>query len=98
MRKLRLDYYGHDVAAARVLNDQEVARASLQETARDNTTKSNLQVTQLNIEQARAKLEATVAALKFKTEGTHFASEKFYAVLTALMSTINTLSVSTTTA
>ena len=45
-----------------------------------------------------AKLEASVAALKFRTEGTHYASEKFYAILTQLMGTINTLSVSTTSA
>lgn len=96
--RLQVDYYNALVGADRMLNDGALGIASLQQEVLKATAQQNIQVTDLAIQGARAKLEATVEALKFKTEGTHYASEKFYAILTALMSTINTLSVSTTTA
>ena len=95
--RLQVDYYSAQVSAARMLNDGAISKASLdQELAKANTAEF-IEINRLNIERARAKLAATVEALKFKTEGTHYASEKFYAILTQLMGTINTLSVSTTT-
>ena len=95
--RLQVEYFTAAVGQTRVLNEKEVAQASLQETARKHTTESNLHVADLDIARARAKLEATVEALKLKITGVEFASDKINSQLTALMSSINTLSVSTTT-
>jgi len=95
--RLQVDYYNALASVSRMVNDTTIARATLDSDALKISNDWNVKAMQVNIERARAKLEATVEALKFKTEGTHYASEKFYAILTALMSTINTLSVSTTT-
>lgn len=95
--RLQVDYYNGLVNEAKMLNDGQLGRAGLQQEVIKSTTQQNIQISEMTIADARAKLEATVAALKFRTEGTHYASEKFYAILTQLMGTINTLSVSTTT-
>ena len=95
--KLQVEYHTSLVSAARMLNDGALGQANLQQEVLKSTTQQNIQISEATINAARAKLEATIAALKFKTEGTHYASEKFYAILTALMGTINTLSVSTQT-
>ena len=96
--RLQVDYYNAVIAETKMINDGYIARTGLQQEVIKSTTQQNIQISEMTIADARAKLEATVAALKFKTEGTHYASEKFYAILTQLMGTINTLSVSTTTA
>lgn len=96
--RLQVDYYNSLVSASRMLNDGQLGRANLQQEVIKSTTQQNIQISEMTIADARAKLEASVAALKFRTEGTHYASEKFYAILTQLMGTINTLSVSTTSA
>jgi len=96
--RLQVDYYNGLVSEAKMLNDGQLGRANLQQEVIKSTTQQNIQISEMTIADARAKLEATVAALKFRTEGTHYASEKFYAILTQLMGTINTLSVSTTSA
>ncbi len=96
--RLQVEYFGALVSSAKMINDGALGRANLQQEVIKSTTQQNIQISEVAIANARAKLEATVEALKFKTEGTHYASEKFYAILTALMSTINTLSVSTESA
>lgn len=96
--RLQVDYYNAAVAAAKAQTDGSISQAALYQESEKANAQAFVAVQQANTDLARAKLEATIAALKFKTEGTHYASEKFYAILTALMSTINTLSVSTTTA
>jgi hypothetical protein len=94
--RLQVQYYDAQVASARMINEGMLGVSHLQQEVLKSTTQQNIQISEMAIQAARAKLEATVEALKFKTEGTHYASEKFYAILTALMGTINTLSVSTT--
>ncbi|MDD3885172.1 MAG: hypothetical protein PHW66_09635 [Gallionella sp.] len=96
--QLQVQYYSAATAAAKMLNDGALGQAGLQQEVIKSTTQQNIQISEMTIADARAKLEATVAALKFRTEGTHFASQQFFAVLTQLMSTVNTLAVSTTTA
>lgn len=96
--QLQVQYYTSLVNEAKMLNDGQLGRAGLQQEVLKSTVQQNIQISEMTIADARAKLEASVAALKFKTEGTHYASEKFYAILTQLMGTINTLSVSTTSA
>jgi len=95
--RLQVDYYNSLTSVSRMVNEAAIAKAGLDSDALKVANDWNIKAMDVNIARARAKLEATVEALKFKTEGTHYASEKFYAILTALMSTINTLSVSTTT-
>ena len=95
--KLQVELYSAIVGADKMVNDGLLGRANLQQEVLKSTTQQNIQISEMTIADARAKLEAAVAALKFRTEGTHYASEKFFALLTALMSTVNTLSVSTTT-
>ena len=96
--QLQVQYYTSLVNEAKMLNDGQLGRAGLQQEVLKSTVQQNIQISEMTIADARDKLEASVAALKFKTEGTHYASEKFYAILTQLMGTINTLSVSTTSA
>jgi hypothetical protein len=95
--KLQVELYSAIVGADKMVNDGLLGRANLQQEVLKSTTQQNIQISEMTIADARAKLEAAVAALKFRTEGTHYASEKFFALLTALMSTVNTLSVSTAT-
>lgn len=93
--QLQIAYFNALVTDTRVLNDAQISKASLQQEVLKSTTQQNIQISEMAITNARAKLEATVAALKFKTEAAHYGSEKFFALLTALMGAISTLSVST---
>lgn len=96
--RLQVEYYTSAVGEYRATNDKAVAEAQLQKEAYFSTVAANHEASKINVERARAKLEATVQALKFKISGTEFASDKINSQLTALASSINTLSVSTTTA
>lgn len=95
---LQVQYFAAKVQEAKMLNDGAISKSSQQQEAYRAATEWNIKAMDINVARARAKLEATVAALKFKTEGVHFANEQFNTILAQLMGTINTLSVSTTTA
>jgi len=87
--------YGIDIQADRVLNDGQIAVASLQQEVLKSTVQQNIQIDTVAIETAKAKLLASVEGLKFRMEASQFASEKFFAYLTSLTSSINALAVQT---
>ena len=91
--KMQVDLYGHDIAANRNITDGQVALAGLQERALEATTQQNIQISTMTIEMARAKLEATVKALDFQATAAKFGSDRFFAILTAMVSSINSLGV-----
>lgn len=96
--RVQVEAYGIDIQADRVLNDGQAALASLQQEVLKSTTQQNIQISQVAVENAKAKLLATVEGLKFRAGASQYASEKFFAQLTAMISTINTLAVQTATA
>ena len=93
--RLQVEYFGALTSGANMLNQAYLGKANLQQEVLKSTTQQNIQISEMTIQAARAKLEATVEALKFKTEGVHYGSEKFFALLTTLLGAISTLSVST---
>lgn len=93
--RLQVDVFNAEVGQSRMLNDGNIAKAGLEQAAYRSATEWNIKAMDVNVARARAKLDAAVAALKFKTEGVHYANDRFNAILTQLMGTINTLSVST---
>ena len=95
--KLKVDIFRSTIENARALTDGFKANAELQLKAIDMTQTQNTQISQVAINNAQAKLLASVEALKFKTGAVQYGSEKFFALLTALESTINTLAVQTAT-
>jgi hypothetical protein len=95
--RLQVDLYGHDVDAARVTNDGTIARAQLQMKVLEATVQQNIQISNMTIENARVRLLGVIDSLKFKTAAAQFGSDRFFALLTALETTVNTLSVSTST-
>lgn len=94
--KIQVEAYGVDIQADRVLNDGQVAVATLQQEVLKATVQQNIQISNLAIENAKAKLLATVEALKFRAGASQYASNQFFAQLTAMVSTINTLAVQST--
>jgi hypothetical protein len=95
--RLLTDIYRADVDAARMGNDALVARTSLQQKVLESTTQQNIQISQMTIENARVRLLGTLEQLKLRTGAAQYGSEKFFALLTSLESTINTLAVQSTT-
>ena len=95
--RLRVELYGMDIAANKNLTDGLIARVALQTKVIEATTQQNIQISNMTIEMAKAKLQATVQALLFKTEAVKFGSEKFFALLTAMQASINTLAVQSST-
>lgn len=95
--KLQVDLYGHDIAANRNMTDGLVARAQLQQEVIRATTQQNIQISTMTIEMAKAKLLATVDGLKFKTEAAQFGAKEFFAALTSMYGSINSLAVQSKT-
>lgn len=95
--RLTLDVYRADIDAVRSANEASLGRVALQQKVIEATTQQNIQISNLAIETARVKLLATVEALKFKTGAAHFGSEKFFALLTSIEGSINSLAVQSAT-
>lgn len=91
--RVQVEAYGIDIQADRVLNDGQVAVASLQQEVLKSTVQQNIQISNVAVENAKAKLLATVEGLKFRAGASQYASEKFFSQLTAMVGTINTLAV-----
>jgi hypothetical protein len=93
--RLQVEYYNGTVNNARVLNDGLIAHAGLQTKVLEATVQQNIQISNMTIENAKAKLEAAVAATKLYADSIKFGASNFNAQLAALASTVNTLSVAT---
>ena len=94
--QLQVDYYKGTIDNARVINDGLAARAVLQAKVLEATVQQNIQISNMTIAMASAKLEAAVQAIRLHADAVKFGAHNFYGELTALLSTVNTLSVSTT--
>jgi hypothetical protein len=95
--RLQVDIYRADADVARVVNDGTVARANLQQRVLEATIQQNIEISRMTIENARVRLLGVLESLKFRTGAAQYGSEKFFALLTSLESTINTLAVQTAT-
>jgi len=91
--KLRVDVYGQDINMVKVQNDAAIAQSNLSVKTLEGTRQLNMQVANLAVETVKAKLQATVDALRFRTAGVQFGSEKFFALVTAMQTSINGLGV-----
>jgi hypothetical protein len=96
--RLQVELYRGDVEANRAYNEALNARANLQVKVLESTVQQNIQISNLAIENAKAKLLATVEGLKFRVEANKFTGANYFALLTAMTSTVNTLASQTATA
>lgn len=94
---LQVQLYRADIEANRNLTDGLISRNTLQQKVIEATVQQNIQISNLAIENAKAKLLATVQALQFQTQAAQFGAEKFFATLTAMFGSINSLSVQSAT-
>lgn len=95
--RLQVEAYRGDIDQFRALNDGARSNAELQEKALEATVQQNIQISQVTVDNAKAKLLATVEALRFKTAGVQFGAEKFYGLITATINSINALAVQSAT-
>lgn len=95
--RLQVDIYRADIDVARMYNDASIAKANMQTAAITSTTQQNIQISQMTIENARARINGTIAELEFRTKAAQFGATNFFAQLSAVLSTINALTVETTT-
>lgn len=93
--RLQTELYRADIDGNRAVMDGIIARETLQQKVLEATVGQNLQVSNLTIENAKAKLLATVQALQFRTEAAKFGAGNFFALLSSMQNSINTLAVQT---
>jgi len=96
--RLKVDIYGHDVQAVRATNDGTIAKAQLQQEVLKSATQQNIQISNIVVENARVRLLGTIEQLKFRVDAAKFGTDRFYTMLTALVGTINTLAVQSSSA
>ncbi len=95
--RLGVELYRADTDGNKSFHDTLIAKTSLQQKVIEATRQQNLQVDNLTIENAKAKLLATIEALRLKAAGRRYATDKSFGLLTALVSTINSLAVVSST-
>ena len=93
--RLQVEYYRGATDEANMLNQGSLGRASLQQEVLKSTTQQNIMISQMTIENAKARILGVVESLRFKTEAAKFGSSAFFAQLTAIISAVNSLSVET---
>ena len=91
--RLQVELYRGDIDANRALTDGLISRATLQAKVIEATVQQNIQISAMTIEAAKAKLLATVQALQFQTKAAEFGSNNFFAALSAMYGSINSLTV-----
>lgn len=89
--------YQADVQSERTAVDGLVAKNTLQQKVLEATRQQNLQIDQLNVENTKARLLAEVEVLKNRVAAAQFGAQRFTTVLVAMINTVNTLAVQTTT-
>lgn len=82
---------------AKMANDANVAMAGIIERSTNAAWQANIGSINALIESARVNLLAKIESLKARVAGAEFASTKFFALLSAMEGTINTLAVQTAT-
>lgn len=94
--KLLVEVYRGDIDASRATNDASIAQATLQQKVLEAVSQQNIQISNMTIENARTRIMGVIEQLRFRTKAAEFGASNFFAQLTALESSVNTLAVSTT--
>jgi hypothetical protein len=79
----------------KISTDGVIARANLQQKVLEATSQQNIQVGQLHVETAKARLQALLGGLLFSQEAAKFGSQEFFSLITAMVGSLNTLAVQT---
>jgi hypothetical protein len=95
--KLQVELYRANVDSARAINDAFIAKTALQQKVLEATVTQNIEFSKMTMENARVRLLGVVESLKFQTAASEFGATKFFALLSALEGTINTLAVQSAT-
>ena len=93
--KLQIESFRAFYDGARVVQDGFIEKSRQQQEAIKATSQQNIQVSQMTIENAKARIMGVVETLKFRTEAAKFGSAQFFAQLTAIINAVNSLSVET---
>ena len=94
--RLALEVYRADLEAGRLNIDRNIAAASVKAKIYDSVTQYQISSDRLVTDAVKIKLDAAIQELQFRLGGAKFASDKYFAVLTALSAAANTLAVETT--
>lgn len=95
--RLNLEAYRANVDGDRSRNEVNIAQANLNERAYTSAWQTNTANLNTAVENSRIKLLAEVEELKARIEAAKFGGEKYFTLLTAIESTINTLAVQSIT-
>ena len=93
--KLEIESYRAFYDGARVVQDGDIERSRQQQEALKATVQQNIQISNLTIENAKARITGVVESLRLRTEAAKFGSQQFFAQLTAIINAVNSLSVET---
>ncbi len=91
--KIQADLYRADIEANKGLTDAHATLASLQQRAIADTRTQNIQISQVTIEDVKAKMLAMIQGTQLAMETSKFGSQQFFTLLAAMWSSLNTLSV-----
>ena len=78
-----------------MVQDGDIERSRQQQEALKATVQQNIQISNLTIENAKARITGVVESLRLRTEAAKFGSQQFFAQLTAIINAVNSLSVET---
>jgi hypothetical protein len=92
----RVSLYKADIESNRGLTQGLIAKEQLQQKVLESVTTQNIDISRLTLENARAKLTAVVQALQFQVEAKRFGASNFFAQLTAMLGSLNSLTVTST--
>jgi len=95
--KLKVELYRADIDANRGITDGLIARAALQQKVIEATSQQNIDLSRLTVETMKARLQAALSGLQFAMESAKFGSAQFFATLSAMWGSLNTLSVQSAT-
>jgi len=93
--RLKTELYRADIDGNRAITDGLVARASLQQKVLEATIQQNIEISRISVETAKAKLLAAMSGLQIAAETAKFGSQGFFAAISAMYGSINSLSVQT---
>jgi len=95
--KLQVDLYRADIDSNRALMDGLISRSTLQQKVIEATSQQNIDISRLTVETMKARLQAAMTGLQFAMESAKFGSAQFFATLSAMWGSLNTLSVASAT-
>ena len=91
--KIQADLYRADIESNKGLTDGYRDLAGLQQKSLLETRQQNIQISQLTIEDVKAKMMALIQGTQLAMEAAKFGSQQFFTLLAAIWSSLNTLTV-----